>query len=829
MKLISLRLKGFTGISRGLGLDEIELDLSNVSGLVSISGDNGTGKTTILESMNPYRTFFSKTSSLYKHVFLRDSFSELIFEFNDNVYRTLVNIDSKTGYSEAFIYKNGNPESLVDGKVKSYDTFISNLLGTKSLFENSVFCAQNATPISDLTTSEFKNLLTEMLPIEKLSIYESITKSCIKIVDGIHTHTVGSIEQLENRLEKLNNVEKTSKENKISLAEYLQKKEKEDIDFKELTKDYQKLESILIENDLSYAKINNSSLKADEFSIDIARLYDDQKENEKSFQSSLANIEDDESLNEAIVNNEKTISSAKTAIIDEEAQLLKLKKHLDDFENRKSTSEKDIIKTETHIDKSNHLIELDTIGTKIQKLISDIDLSERDLTTVAAQMLKSNKDPEIMILNNKIIDALEKSKMLDARDEDCKSTTCIFIKNFIDAKNSIDGLKIKLSSKEKLLATERISLEKKHDKIKENLLMLRKEFERKKGSRQESINIENENILRYRTYIQCCKLSIEGLEVKIDLCKTNIAQAKIKIKDLQVIASDESRVENAKENIKTLARRKNEIIETIENHRIKSKGYINEKKDKITNIKLDIFKFKNTIDKDAYAKSKEIGRNISRCERRLNEINKTVNLLNNKNILIEATIKEKDRLDVELKSIESKKVIQEKEISHWTYLRNACSKNGLQSLEIDGASPMIAAYSNRLLFESIGEAMSLKIITQDPETGREILDIVVIREDGSETYLQNLSGGEKVFILKALRLAITLVHNEKSDKNYMTFFSDEEDGALSNENAIRFINLYRSLMTIGNFNTGFYISHNKNVIDMADYSIHLSQDGISIS
>ena len=34
MKLISLRLKGFTGISRGLGLDKIELDLSNVSGLV---------------------------------------------------------------------------------------------------------------------------------------------------------------------------------------------------------------------------------------------------------------------------------------------------------------------------------------------------------------------------------------------------------------------------------------------------------------------------------------------------------------------------------------------------------------------------------------------------------------------------------------------------------------------------------------------------------------------------------------------------------------------------------------------------------------------------
>ena len=85
--------------------------------------------------------------------------------------------------------------------------------------------------------------------------------------------------------------------------------------------------------------------------------------------------------------------------------------------------------------------------------------------------------------------------------------------------------------------------------------------------------------------------------------------------------------------------------------------------------------------------------------------------------------------------------------------------------------------------------------------------ILTIGENGEEVLLENLSGGQKVWILKALRLAMTLLSKEKSGRNFETFFSDEEDGALDLDNARNFINLYQSFMQIGGFGSGIFISH----------------------
>jgi exonuclease SbcC len=53
---LRLRLKGFRGIRSGLGRDEIELDLDALMGeaqLVAITGANGRGKTTVMDSLHP--------------------------------------------------------------------------------------------------------------------------------------------------------------------------------------------------------------------------------------------------------------------------------------------------------------------------------------------------------------------------------------------------------------------------------------------------------------------------------------------------------------------------------------------------------------------------------------------------------------------------------------------------------------------------------------------------------------------------------------------------------------------------------------------------------
>ena len=55
MKPLKLKLKNFKGIKAGMGLDEVEIDLSGIKGIAVFSAPNGSGKTTILDNLHPYR------------------------------------------------------------------------------------------------------------------------------------------------------------------------------------------------------------------------------------------------------------------------------------------------------------------------------------------------------------------------------------------------------------------------------------------------------------------------------------------------------------------------------------------------------------------------------------------------------------------------------------------------------------------------------------------------------------------------------------------------------------------------------------------------------
>jgi DNA repair exonuclease SbcCD ATPase subunit len=170
------------------------------------------------------------------------------------------------------------------------------------------------------------------------------------------------------------------------------------------------------------------------------------------------------------------------------------------------------------------------------------------------------------------------------------------------------------------------------------------------------------------------------------------------------------------------------------------------------------------------------------------------------------------------KEIETAREEKEKlarEVAEWTYLRTACSKTGLQALEIDGAAPLITGYANELLSMAFGPLFTVKFRTQDEE-GREVLDIVTIGEDGEEILLDNLSGGQRIWILMALRLAMTLLSKEKSGRVFETAFFDEMDGPLDPDNSLNFIGMYQAFMKVGGFKSVLFISHKPSCRNMAD-------------
>jgi exonuclease SbcC len=175
MRILKLKLRGALGIKKGLGVDEIEIDFTDFkAGLIALTGRNGSGKTTIMENLHPYRCMVSRSGSLQQHFFLKDSYRILTFQHDGNIFESRILIDALTGGSEAYLYFinpiNDSCDAVNDGKLSTYDIEIEKLLGSQELFFNSVFSGQKSKGIAELKPAERRKLFYELL---NLNVYES--------------------------------------------------------------------------------------------------------------------------------------------------------------------------------------------------------------------------------------------------------------------------------------------------------------------------------------------------------------------------------------------------------------------------------------------------------------------------------------------------------------------------------------------------------------------------------------------------------------------------------------------------------------------------------
>jgi len=174
---IFLKLKGFKGIRSGSEKDEIELDFSNLQGLVALTGPNGAGKTTVLDNLHPYRimpyragSYSSRAFSFYSECYGSDALKELQFEMNGKVYRSLILIDAERKRQEAYLYERIGDgwKPLCSGGTDEYDRVIEGLAGSPELFFTGVFRCQDAPRLCDYTKGEIKDVFVELLGIEAL-------------------------------------------------------------------------------------------------------------------------------------------------------------------------------------------------------------------------------------------------------------------------------------------------------------------------------------------------------------------------------------------------------------------------------------------------------------------------------------------------------------------------------------------------------------------------------------------------------------------------------------------------------------------------------------
>lgn len=414
MKPLSLKLKNFKGIKAGMGLDEVEIDLSGIKGIAVFSAPNGSGKTTILDNLHPYRLmpyraggYRPSSFSFYEHVY-ETAMKELIFEIEGICYRSVVLIDANKKKQEAYLFKKDGEGwlPLTDGKIDSYDKKIEEICGSPDLFFISIFRSQNAKSLSDYTKGDIKSLFVELLGIEPLkAIGEKAGENKKESQVGLQV-----LRNEENRLKEITVSEdiifkeKLSLENKIFVEkEKTVSQEKELEELKNFLKD---AEIALAKQEEQKSFLERLQKELRQEKIEFARLRENFQKKEANYKKKL----------EGYSEKERKLK-----------ELIQILPELKKKELRREEILKGIEELKVWIDKR----------TKSEFMLKDY---EKQL-----QKFTMQKESKRALTERELKEAEKKASLLDSVP--CNPETassCLFAKDAVEAKNNLNVLREKL-------------------------------------------------------------------------------------------------------------------------------------------------------------------------------------------------------------------------------------------------------------------------------------------------------------------------------------------------------------------------------------------------
>jgi exonuclease SbcC len=824
MKIKSVKLKGFIGILKGLGLDEISLNFEGLQGLVALEGANGMGKTTLLENLQPYRILPSRSGTLKSHCFLKDSFKELTFDFAGHEYRTLVKIDAlSTRSDEGYIYIDGSQESEVDSKVSNYDAFIVDLLGSSQLYFSSIFCAQNSRKLSDMKPAELKNLFAEFLRLDRYVKWEETSKAAFRICQGAKDNAEDMIQTVDTKISLLGDpgADLAAAVRVLAKSKMDQMLLKDPI--KEATDKIERLTKEVAELEVNKKRIGDQEksilgLKASRIAEDSKikfRDHDAQVRLEElgaDFALQVKIIKGKDQIEQAVLN-----SARKEEKVDVyQASATNFSTLLQNLSTEASELEKNLYAIQREIDNLPHDIQLMAEKEKLNeaRLAYNLNLEA---------FKKVDDDPELLVWKADIASNEKSAAVLEDIDPGCTSEVCGLITASLESKKRLPDLiaKYEATRREKVCAleSERNELTEKGTEAKEAKNLRQNEVDKLlEGKTKETFQIR---ALINNVEVQTAEFTKNRKE-NLDMITVTRKEIE-KLSDLVAMLPKLQDAEFVAKGIKEdMARIRLALVDSQQAYDVA-----------VVDLTKQTIRAQDIIDSivindDAEADLTATQAFLLENADLLVELQVTTASTEKLLITINQEIEQLQGFQVDMNRYKDKSKHAVNESVDWDLMRVACSKNGMRALEIEAVAPVITANSNELLSRTFGPNHSVKFDTVD-EDGKEVLVIIVIDPDGTETALHRLSGGEKVWILKALRLAQTLISQEKSGRHFETALMDEEDGALSNDNAIKFIKLYRSFLEMADMQLCFYISHRPEAVAMADSLITFKQGRIEIT
>ena len=752
-ELVSLNLRGAIGIYKGLKKDEVSINFDSFdSGLIALTGDNGKGKTTLIENCHPYPKMLTRKDKLQEQFRLRDSFREVVYRDRDTgrMVKCVIQVDgeTKSGSCNYFAYDSydgGKSWSAVPGldkNLKPYEEFVDATFGPLELYLRTAFITQRPTKnlpdLTDATAGEKKTLFVELAGIDYLQKFSEAANDRVKAnAEKVHDSEI-RIQMLESSLRRKNEIETSLAESEKTAKE----KQTE-------------LDGITASGKKAREELNGAQ---ERFNAEKDRLNKENglKGDVSTLESEISNIESEISRNqeaaEKRAENEKVIAEyedlqkiilewQKKRIAINEANSAKMSEYL----QKKSEFDEKIAEIKKNIEALT--AEKNAVEKDILKSENEIKFKERDIADISdtcptcGQKLPAEKIAE---LNEKRNEAEEAIKIL----EDAIS----------EKKNRVS------------------EIEKKTAEFTQELSEFAFSEPAKPKTEEFDASAENEATAKIHA------INIEKAKSELETAKT----AAVRIEGLTVQIADKKKLlENAEKELREVESKRDDGAENALDDAQKKLDYLTEK---FTSVKAELAGINATIE----AGKKSLAE-IAESEKELEKVRK------------------------EAEKAKSESV-------EWELVSKAFGKDGIQALELDALAPGISETANRILKSGYGDRFSISIeTTRIGGSGKKTKQIedfkIMVNDDGDVTALENKSGGESVWIKRAIYDAFAVIRRRNTGFAFLTCFQDETDGALDASAKTAYCRMLEASHEAGKLRHTIIITHSNEVRAMIEQKI----------
>ena len=843
MDIMKLRLRGAIGMKKGCGIDEIELDFSDMNGMVAISGPTGAGKSTVLEALQPYPQLISRPHpALIRHFYLRDSIKQLKFIHNGDLWDTVVKIDPEAGRCEGYIYVNGSSKSLNDGKISTYKEIIVREFGSIDLFTNSVFAPQNGIKMSSMQPGDLKALFSEFLG-KRLAILvdqEDTAKQCSNIL-------LGTMEGIRKDIDKQNDIVQTHFDASSALVraesgiQVLTKRVGDhDQIILDLDADMSKASKVALQQDIFLKQIDTSGNSVLAIRKEMLEVLEDKARDQSRLSKDIMECNTEIIKNEEVLGDKESIEGAVDREKKLSARLAELKVEKIDTNGQLIVSREMLLekKDEDHAQTINETSSLEATRDLYRTNDQHLKDIKQEILAIDVNMAGLNNDPNLDKMDLMLKTAKEYAEGLEQRGTvtckedsheggtfDCNSDDCPFVARALQAKKDVPNIEAEITEKKEQNRQQAVICEAQarvKDKEKRNATIAKADAERsgkERASDYRKVQAERAaGIQRLGEQNQLIDAGLKRILTNIERIKIEIEEAKSLSAKLPEIKIAESKLQGLKKARSTLD----------ENMKSVSSGYdtrIDSKNQKIFEIQTGIDELHKKIDLEIQDKITKVESKINNEKYSLGVTRDELKEQETQIVLLKQNVTTADAAAMELKSLTVRASFISGHQSDWAYLQQKCGANGLRALEIDSVAPSITHGANALLEKAFGPWAMVDFQTLD-DNGKEVLRPMIIDKDGEKVLVSNQSGGQQVYSMKAIRLAMTGVSKEKSGFDYKTAYCDEDDSGLDLATAQSFTLLYRAFLEQGGFNKVFYISHKPDCVALADHIITLGPGGV---